>query len=136
MSEMERAADAPDYGHDVERGLLVCGEGRADYLDLVAEALGEEGTDGPVGHPGDEGAMRARSALTAEEASRYLPSRVHPLFEVDGEREEVDAFPGFAHRGRDQQDAVAVSYDDGAAGLLSELPGLKREKPAADLAAN
>ena len=58
------------------------------------------------------------AALTTEERAGDLADGVHPLFDVDGEREEVDALAhGLVGGGGHQHLGVAHAGDDGAVGL-------------------
>src|SRR5262249_18991085 len=74
-----------------------------------------------------------RPSLALEEAARDLPGGVHPLFDVDREREEVRALARLhpALRGR-KHHRVARPDDDCAVGLLRELPRLERDLAPAD----
>ena len=114
---------------------LVYGEGREDDLHFVAEALGEERSKGPVGQAGDEYAVGAGPAFAAEEAAGDFAPGVEALFELDGEGEEVDAFPGFAHGGGCENHAVAGAHEHGAVGKLSELAALQCDSFSADFPA-
>jgi len=100
---------------------LVGAQDRDDHLGLVAVTVGERRPQRAVDEPGGEDGALGGAALTAEERSRYLARRVHPLLDVDGEREEIDAFGRMAGGvGRGQQDGVAYAADDGTLGLLSQ----------------
>ena len=81
---------------DVGRNRAVRGEQRQDDLHLAAVALGEERPDRAVGHARGQRCLVAGAAFAAEEGAGDLANGVHPLFEVDGEREEVDAGAGIA----------------------------------------
>ena len=78
---------------DVVRVLEVGAEDRRDDLHLVAEPFGERRPQRPVGEPAGEDRLLARTTLTAEERARDLARGVHPLLDVDRQREEVDALP-------------------------------------------
>ena len=109
-------------------------EDGADHLHLVPEALRPERPDRAVDHArGQDGAL-GRPPLALEEAAGDLPGRVHPLLDVDGEREEVRAFARLhAALRRCEHHRVARADDDGAVGLLRELAGLERDLAAADV---
>ncbi len=78
---------------------LVGAEDRADHVDLVAEAAGERRAERAVDQPaGQDGLVRAL-ALPAEERAGDLPGGVGPLFDVDGQGEEVGSLP-YRARGR------------------------------------
>ena len=80
-------------------------------------------------------ASSRRPALAAEERAGDAPGGVHPLLDVDGEREEVELLLGLtAGRGGRQQHGVAVGDDDGAGGLAREPAGLEGDGAAAEAA--
>jgi hypothetical protein len=66
-------------------------------------------------------------------AAGNLPGRIHALFDVDSEREEVRAFarlhPALCRR---QDHRVAGADDDGAIRLLRQLSGFERNLAPAD----
>ncbi len=125
-----RAVDAEDVvGRDHVRA-----EDGADDLHLVAEALRPERPDRPVDHPcGEDGAL-GRAPLTLEEAARDLPGGVHPLLDVDGEREEIGTFARLcAPLGRGEHHRLASANDDGAVRLLREMAGFEADLLCPDL---
>src|ERR671936_869673 len=91
----------------------------------------------PFGQSGRIGRsiMRAvRIALALEEAAGDLAGGVHPLLDVDGEREEVGALARLhAPLGGGQDHRVALTNDNGTVGLLSELARLEGDLAARDL---
>ncbi len=92
-----------------------------DHLGLVAVAVGERRPQGPVDQPGGEDGALRRAAFSAEERTGYLARRVHPLLDVDGEREKIDALRRVTGGvGRGQQDGVTDPADDGTLGLLGQ----------------
>ncbi len=120
-------------GHYVEGVLLVDGETGDDHLGLTAESVGEGRAKGAVDQTtGQDGLFRG-SALTSEERAGDLPCGVHPLFEIDGEREEIDAL---SHRlvcgGGYQHLGTAESGDHGSVGLSGKFAGAQDELFAAD----
>jgi hypothetical protein len=125
-----RRGDGPEHVGVV---LLVGREDRDDELDVVLVALGEERPDRPVRQAGgeDRGLRRARLAL--DEAARDLARGVHPLLEVDGEREEVEAGPRLGSVRGPQDHRVAVADGHGAAGQAGELAGLDGQRLTAKL---
>jgi hypothetical protein len=74
-----------------------------------------------------------RAGLTLDEAARDLARGVHPLLEVDGEREEVEAGARLRAVGGPEDHGVAVANGDRAAGEACELAGLDGQRAAADL---
>jgi hypothetical protein len=109
-------------------------EGRADHLHLVLEALGPQRPDRPVDHPRGQDRSFARATLALEEAAGDLAGGVHALLDVDRQREEVRALArlGAALRSR-QHHRLAGADDDGAVGLLRELPRLECDLCPGDL---
>ena len=65
-----------DGGHDV---------------DVVAEPVGEQGPQRPVGEPAGQDGLLAGTTFAPEERTGDLARGVAPLFEVDGQREEIGA---------------------------------------------
>ena len=90
-------------GEDVVGVLLVRTEDRADDLDLVAKALGERRTQRSVDESTDQDGLVRRLALATKERPGDLSRGVRALLDVDGEREEVDAFAHAARRGDGRQ---------------------------------
>ena len=122
---------------DVERGrrgvhrehvvvvLLVARPRRHDDLDVVLEALRPERPDRAVDEPGGEDALLGWPALPARERAGDLARGVEALFEVDGQREEVDAETRLRDRAGGEDDRVAVTDRDRASGLARVLAGLE-----------
>ena len=102
-ADRQRRRSAVD-GQDVRVVLLVRGEDREDHLDVIAEALGEERTQRTVREAHGQDGRLGRARLALDESARDLASGVHPLFVVDGEREEVDALARFLARDRGRED--------------------------------
>ena len=115
-------------GQHVVRVLLVGTEDGADDLGLVSVAVDEAGPQRPVDQPGGQDRLVRWSSLTPEERAGDLSGRVHPLLDVDREREEVDPLTDPLAGVRScQDDGVADVGDDGALGLLGESPRLERQ---------
>ena len=129
--EADRARGGVHAG-DVVRVRHVDGQDRDDDLDLVAVALLEGGPQRAVDQARGEDRGLARPALTPEEAAGDLARRVHPLFDVDREREEVDPLAGLGTGAGGEHLGLAVGDDDGAVGELGELAGLHRHVVRAD----
>ena len=122
-----------DRAEDVGVVLLVGREDRDDQLDVVLVALREERPDRPVGQAGRQDGGLGRARLALDEAAGDLAGRVHPLLEIDGEREEVEARPGLRPVGGPEDQGVAVTDGDGAAGQASEPAGLDGQRSTAEL---
>ena len=78
-------------GEHVVRVLEVGAEDGDDDLGLVAEAVGERRAQRAVDEAAGEDGLVGGTPLAPEERAGDLARRVHALFDVDGEREEVDA---------------------------------------------
>jgi hypothetical protein len=91
-------------GHDVVQVIGVQCHHGDDDLHLVAQALRERGAQRPVGEPAGEDGVLGGAPLTAEERAGDAARGVHPLFDVDGEREEVEVLLGLlsGRRGREE----------------------------------
>ena len=102
----ERGRRAVDR-RDVVRVLEVGAEDGRDDLHLVAEVGRERRAQRTVGEATREDRLLARPAFTTEERAGDLARGVHALFDVDGEREEVDALAGLRRAdGRQQRGAA------------------------------
>ena len=88
----------------------------------------------PVDQPAGQDRVGGRPALTAEERAGDAPGGVHPLLDVDRQREEVEVVLGvLAGGGRRQQHGLVVEVgDDGAGGLLGEPAGLEADGAGAE----
>ena len=123
--DRERRGGAVD-AEDVVAVDHVRGEDGADDLHLVPEALRPERPDRAVDHARGQGRPLGRLAFALEEAARDLPGGVHPLLDVDRQREEVRIGAGLLPAdGRREDHRVAGADDDCAVGLLGELAGLE-----------
>ena len=123
----------PVDAEDVVRGDEVGREDGADHLHLVPEALRPERPDRAVDHARGQDRPLGRAPLALEEAAGDLPGGVHPLLDVDGQREEVRALARLhpALGGREHH-RLAGADDDGAVGLLGQLAGLEADFLVAD----
>ncbi len=123
----------PDRSQRARIGLLVGREHRADDLDLVAELLGEQRTDLPVGDAGVQRGLLAGTALAAEERAGDLADGVVALFVLDGERQERQRRAAVVHVCGHQHEGVAVAHGDAAGDLLGVLAGLDDELTPSEL---
>ena len=107
-----------------------------DDLDLVAQALLEGRAQRAVDQAAGEDRVLAGTALAAEERAGDLARGVHPLLDVDRQREEVELVLGvLAGRGGRQQHGLVVEVGgDGAGGLPGQQAGLEADGAGAELA--
>ena len=101
---------------------------------VVAEVIGEQGTDGAVDDAGGQDALLAGAALAAVEAAGDAAHGVHLLLKVHAQGEEVDTVPGTGGGGGTHQHAgVAVAHHDGGIGQLGQLAHLQGQGTAGQL---
>ncbi len=100
-----------------------------DDLDLVAQALDEGRARRAVDEAAGEDRIGRGTALAAEERAGDAAGGVHALFDVDGEREEVEALAGFlpAVVAESKHGVVVEIGDGGAGGLLGQATGLEAD---------
>ena len=122
-----------DGAEDVRVVLVVRRQDGDHDLDVVLVALGEQRADRAVREARGERGGLGRAALALDEPARDLAGGVHPLLEVDREREEVEPGAGLGAVGGPEDHRVAVAEGDRAAGEAGELAGLQREGATAEL---
>ena len=66
----------------------------SDHVDLVAEALGEHRPQRAVDEPTGQDRRLGCTTLAAEERAGDLAGGVHPLLDVNGQREEAGTRTG------------------------------------------
>ena len=105
-----------------------------DDLDLVAQTRDERRAQRPVDQTAGQDRVGGGTALAAEERAGDATRGVHPLFDVDRQREEVEVvLGGLAGGGRRQQHGLVVEVgDDGAGGLLGQPAGLEADGAGAE----
>ena len=131
----KRALERQPGGHQGCRGAhdrddvrlvdLVGGEDGGDNLNLVAEPVGERRADRTVNHPSSKGGLLTRARLTLDETARKLAGGIHPLLEVDRQREEVQVLRELRRGGGHEDDGLALTHKNGSTGLLGQLAGLE-----------
>ncbi len=94
------------------------------------------GSQRAVDEPAGEDRVLARAALAAEERAGDLPDGVHPLLDVDGEREEVEVLLRVLAGGRRRQQhrLVVEVRRDGPLGLTGQQAGLELDGAGAERA--
>ena len=103
-----------------------------DHLNLVPIALPEGGAQWTVDQPGGQDGRLGWSPLPPEEPAGDLPGRVHPLLDVNGQREEVDPFPGRRGGAGGQDLCLTERRHARALCLLGELAGFEDEFGSAE----
>ena len=97
-------------------------EGCNHNLYLVTESFGEKGTKWTVCEAADQNRRLGGASFTFEEATGDLARRVESFLEINTEREEIYAFPGFGRRrGCSQKHRVTGLDENRPAGLLGHL---------------
>ena len=128
------AADAP-LMHRMSCGVTMSAE---RTVQMTCTSLRKPfGQSGRIGRSIMRAVRVARSLalpLALEEAAGDLARGVHPLLDVDGQREEVGALAGLRPSDcRGEHHRLATADDDCAVRLLRELAGLKGDLLASDL---
>ena len=113
--------------------LLVGREDRDDELDVVLVAIGEERADRAVGQTRRQDGRFRRPRLALDEAARDLARGVHPLLEVDREREEIEPGTGFRPVRGAEHHGVTEADGDGPARESGELAGLDGQRATTEL---
>ena len=127
----ERRADG---GDDLNRVIIVLRENRIGQNDVIAEFLVKQRAHRAVNQAGDEHTAVRGLALAAVEGAGDAADGVHALFNLNGQREIVDA--GLRQRGRnggDEYDGIAVAADRLCVAEFCNLARLDRKSAAADL---
>jgi len=134
VADGERCARGHD-GKGVGVQPRVGREDRRDDLDVVTETVRKKRTDGAIDLASRENGVFGRTSFTLDVAARNLAGRVHLLFVIAGEGEEVDSLTRFLRRrrGAEDDDLIAVADESAAVCLLRKLARLNDELPATDL---
>src|SRR4029077_11904353 len=103
-----------------------------DDLRVLAESFRKERPAGPVDQARGEDLFVALAAFALEEPTGNLPRGERLLDVVAGEGEKVDVRALVAADRGDENDALAVRYEDGAVRLLRETARLEDERLAID----
>src|SRR5690606_13259009 len=111
--------------------VVVVGEDRANYLDIVAHALGEQGPDGPVDETARQDGSFGRSAFPAEEGAGNAAGGIQPLLKIHPQGEEIQVGTGFPGcGGGDETDGVAVPDENRTSGLPRHPADVHRQGTA------
>ena len=122
-----------DGAEDVGIVLLVGREDRDHDLDIVLVALGEERPDGAVGQTRRQDGRLGRASLALDEPAGDLARGVHPLLEIDREREEIEPGTGFRPVRGPEHHGVTEADGDGSARQPGELAGLDGQRLPTEL---
>ena len=123
-----------DHGRHLRVDGGIEGLDRGDDLHLAAEALGEEGTDGPIDKARGEDLVLARAPLAAEEAAGDAARGVGLLLIVHGQGQEVLDLGGTLVDDHGHQDHGVIDVDQhGAIGLAGDLARLQGHGLGAEL---
>src|SRR6185436_16820833 len=95
---------------------------------IVAGAVPEARSHGAVGEARRQDRGFGRATLAAEEPTGDLARGVHPLLDVDREREEIDPLAGLSSGAGGEDLRLAVRHDARAARLQGELARLERQR--------
>ena len=111
-ADHQRRRRCVDCEH-VVRVDLICTEHGDDDLRLVAVAVGECRTKRAVDQTTGENRLLTRAAFATEERARNLAGCIRTLFDVDRQREEVDAVANaLSGVGGDEHRRLANAGDD------------------------
>ena len=122
-----------DGGSNFRGAVRVHAHDRGDDGAVIAQVFREQRTDGTVDAAGRKDRLFRRSALSSLEGAGDAADGVHLLLEVDGKREEVDAFPGFVGCGHGaEHDRFAVACENSSVGELSHFTGLQFQGTAGE----
>ena len=121
-------------GQNVVQLVGVEGQDRDDDLDLVAQPVHEGRPQRTVDEPARQDRVGGGAALPTEERAGNPARRVHALFDVDGQREEVEVLLGVLARGgrREKHGLLVEVGDHGTGGLLGEAAGFKTDGAGAE----
>ena len=123
-----------DEGRNFRIHVGIVGHHRADYLHLVGESLGKQGTDGPVDETCHQDLLLGRTTLATEETTRNLARGIGLFLVIDGQGKEVTAFHRVlgAHHGAQHHSIFHVD-DYRAVCLTGDFPGFQRHFMIAEL---
>jgi hypothetical protein len=119
------------HREDVVRVLVVHRKRDRDELCVIAPVLREQRAQRPVDHARGQRRLLAGASLALEERAGDLAGRVHPLLDVDGEREKINVAEISRDCGR-KHHRVALTDDHGSRRLLGHAAGLQRNLATRD----
>ena len=103
-----------------------------DNLCIVVKAFWEQGPAGAVNHAGGENFFFGRPSFPFEIATRESACGGRFFTVIDGEREEIEAFPRRGGDDGDQKDRFAELDDGSAVGLFGKFASFDGELTVAD----
>src|SRR5665648_102663 len=101
-------------------------------MDFLVEAFRPERADRPIHYPRGDNGVLTGPPFALDESAGELPGRVHPLFYVYRQREEIDVPAGRGHHGRNQNDRISRPDYYRSTRLLRQLACLELELALAD----
>ena len=136
-----QASDLGGHGGGVDRqdvvGVIrVDRQDGLDDLNLVTQALDEAGAQRAVDEAGGQDGLGARAAFAAEEGTGDATRGVLTLFNVNGQREEIELVLGVLANGRGRQNGGGIIQvgQSRAGGLLGETAGFEAHDALAETA--
>ena len=129
IADGQRRGGTDHRGH-FRRNVFVNAQAGSHHLNVVAHALGEQGAQGAVDQAAGQSRLFSGTAFALDEAAGDLAHGILLFFEINRQREEVNAFPGLgAHGHVDHNDGIAVADESGTSRLLSILAEFDAERP-------
>ena len=120
---------------DVVEDIGVQGHDRDDDLDFVTQSLDKGRTQRAVDETAGQDRVFGGTAFATEERTGDATSGIHTLFNVNGQREEVELILWLlASRGCREQHGVAKVSNGGTGSLASQLTGFESDGAGAELA--
>ena len=114
-----------DHSGDLGGAVVIHGHDGEGQSHVVAQILGEQGTDGTVDDAGGQNGLLGGLTLALQITAGDLTGSVHSLVEVHGQGQEVDAVAGLlGSGGAAENGGVAVAAEAGAVGQAGKLTGL------------
>ena len=118
-----------DHCGDLGRAVMIDRHNGEVEVYVVAQILREKRTDRAVDDAGGEDSLFGGASLTLEISAGDAADRIHSLFEIDGQREKIDAVAGTCGSGGAAKNrGVAVAHKAGAVCKSCELAGLDYER--------
>ena len=129
IADGQRRRGTDHRGH-FRGNIFVNAQTGSHHLHVVAHSLGEQGAQGAVDQTAGQGRLFGGTAFPLDEAAGNLAHGILLFFEINRQREEIDALPGLrAHGHVDHHDGIAIADESGTSRLLSILAEFDAERP-------